>query len=589
MIGQRKKLMKFRVDKSWKLVAVCFCLFLVCALAYILTLDSMDGTYKATPRARLVNRMSLVLNSLFLPCFLILVAFYARSRLLGIAIISICFTAWLGNSMYYEYFESPMQLSMTSRISVLTSISSQIIWQCLSWREVTLLVAWLLALILYILTISLHSSSRDVSSDYLYWKISCCCLFLMCLVVVKGVVFVVRYSPFEPSRAYEMNSLKKNGFLVYFCSQFISSLDAEAPLPSFPGKILANEYPTAESLPRKVWNVIFVQVESLDAQMINLKVGDRFVMPNLQRFKNAMIHCENFFAHHRVGATQDSELSALFSLIPSNQRPGYGSLRFSDVESLCGVLKRHGYSQVGFHSNDGEFFNRKWLMKKTGFDHFADSDCYEGDAKGWNAKDVPFVEQTFPMIKSLKEPFFAYLITMQSHGPFNNYTEASSNLDVNAYSPSIAGYFRSMNEVDQALARFVELLSESSIADRTILFVFGDHCSDLTYETPDYKYRQHPPSEHVTLFIMIPGVSPRVIERVCSQIDLAPSVCSLLGLREGKNWLGSSIFEEEKGKVILNYSTPRVIENVQQSLKFRDADLSEMKFIEWSEVMQNSR
>jgi phosphoglycerol transferase MdoB-like AlkP superfamily enzyme len=495
----------------------------------------------------------------------------------------------LVNSIYYGYFESPLPISMASRVHVVPDIMSHVALQRISWREVAILCMMALTVYFYAKARRWRSWEIDDGAISGTRKVSFACSALAVLLLVKGFAFNTRYPPWEYEPAYAVKSLKRNGFIAYYGCQLLSGFEAERRLPTFPGKIIATGSggPPAASM-HDGWNVVFIQVESLESRVLDVKVGDEYLLPNLQRLKRSSVYCENFFAHHRAGGSQDSELSALFSLIPSNQSPGYHGLRLSECESLCNVLKKEGYYQAGYHSNHGNFFDRKWVYKRTGFDRFVDSDGFQGDAQGWYAKDLPFFEQSWSMIEALPEPFFAYLITMQSHGPFNNYTEHAAALDLTGHPDANQAYLRSMYEVDQAIGRFFELLKNSPQGKRTMVFVYGDHWANEKYQAPDYPYPELRPVEHVPLFVYAPGLEPRNVKRVCSQIDLAPTACELLGISEGKGWLGSSVFQGKSGKVILNYPMPLVIENSDKTINVRNAESSEMIFVDYCEAMQGN-
>jgi phosphoglycerol transferase MdoB-like AlkP superfamily enzyme len=466
---------------------------------------------------------------------------------------------------------------------------SHVVLERISWREVAIISMMILTVYSYAKARRMRGwgSNADVIGGTR--KVSFACSALAVLILVKGFAFNTRYPPWNYEPAFAVKSLKRNGFIAYYGCQLLSVFRDERRLPSFPGKIIAiepNESATTSKHDR--WNVVFIQVESLESRVLDVKVSSEYLLPNLQWLKNSSVYCENFFAHHRAGGSQDSELSALFSLIPSNQTPGYHGLRLSDCESLCNVLKKGGYYQAGYHSNSGSFFDRKWVYKRTGFDRFVDNDGFQGNAQGWYAKDLPFMEQSWSMIEALPEPFFAYLITMQSHGPFNNYTDRSAGIDLSGHSGANQAYLRSMHEVDLAIGRFFELLNKSPQGKRTIVFVYGDHWANEKYEAPDYAYPDLRPVEHVPLFVHAPGLAPRNVKRVCSQVDLAPTVCELLGVSEGKGWLGSSIFHGESGKAILNYPMPLVIENSDKTINVRNAESTEMIVVDYCEAMQGN-
>ena len=54
---------------------------------------------------------------------------------------------------------------------------------------------------------------------------------------------------------------------------------------------------------------------------------------------------------------------------------------------------------------------------------------YKGKAKGWEALDKEFFQQSIEKIKQLPQPFFAYLITIQTHPPLIYSKETARKFD----------------------------------------------------------------------------------------------------------------------------------------------------------------
>jgi phosphoglycerol transferase MdoB-like AlkP superfamily enzyme len=480
---------------------------------------------------------------------------------------------------------------MVSRIHALPDISSDLLFNRISWREMVIICSMGFAIVMYETARRCRHWMAGNDAFKGFPNVSFLCVTLLVVLFVKGLAFNVRYPPWNYEPAYAVESLKRNGFIAFYGHQFLSSFEKKSSMPVFPGKIVAANGRSVVRLKRvspQPWNVIFIQVESLESRVLDVKVGDDYLLPNLQWLKENSIFCSNFFAHHRAGGSQDSELGAFFSLIPSNKHPGFRHLAMSKTKSLSDVMESNRYHRSVFHSNHGSFFDRKWLYENMGFDLFVDNDGFVGEAKGWYAKDRPFFEQSWSMIETLPRPFFAYLITMQSHSPYRNYTDRSEKIDFSGHADSNQAYLRSMFEVDDAIGRFFELLRNSRLGENTLVFVYGDHGAGEQYDAPDYAYPALRPAEHVPMFVYVPGLEARNVKRVCSQIDLAPTVCELLGVPAAEGWMGSSIFDGEHGKAVLNYPMPLVIENAGDTIEIREAQPEEMKYVKFSEAMQGN-
>jgi len=85
------------------------------------------------------------------------------------------------------------------------------------------------------------------------------------------------------------------------------------------------------------------------------------------------------------------------------------------------VLKDNGYSATAFHGFRESFWNRNVIYPKYGFDNFYGQKSYQIDENiGLGLSDECFFNQSLTKIKELKEPYYALLITLSSHFPYDD-------------------------------------------------------------------------------------------------------------------------------------------------------------------------
>ena len=61
------------------------------------------------------------------------------------------------------------------------------------------------------------------------------------------------------------------------------------------------------------------------------------------------------------------------------------------------------------------------FIRSLGYDYFFDSEYYdmsEENTKNYGMKDIPFFEQSMPLITNLPQPFYSKFITLSNHFPF---------------------------------------------------------------------------------------------------------------------------------------------------------------------------
>ncbi len=316
----------------------------------------------------------------------------------------------------------------------------------------------------------------------------------------------------------------------------------------FPGKI-NGQNKRSNKIPRfKDANVIVIQIESLDSQAVDYNINGESVMPFLRKFKNQSVYFENFFAQHSGGASSDADLSTLTSLLPVPNHVGLYTADYDRIQSLVEVLKERGYTSLAMSPVSFVFHDKTSSYPRIGFDFFYGSESYTGQASGWYAKDWNFYDQSVGMIKNSPQPFFIYLVTIQSHGPFKNYSEttkAKFNFDNADLSELEINYLLSVHEVDQALQRFFKEILESGLLDNTILVIYGDHVGK-GLDRPGCV------AECIPLFIYHKNLPASVETKVGSHLDLAPTILDLLDASEPVGWLGTSLFYEGRKTVLFN-------------------------------------
>ena len=79
---------------------------------------------------------------------------------------------------------------------------------------------------------------------------------------------------------------------------------------------------------------------------------------------------------------------------------------------------------------------------------------------------------------------------------------------------------------DHALGQFMKEASQQPWFANTVFIIVADHCASSAgkVELPLDKY-------HIPALVYAPHlIKPQLVEKVCSQIDLLPTVCALFGL-----------------------------------------------------------
>lgn len=307
-------------------------------------------------------------------------------------------------------------------------------------------------------------------------------------------------------------------------------------------------------------NLIVIQVEALQQFAINNTINGQEITPNLDNWIKKSTYFNNYFYQISAGGTSDAEFISNNSLYPAPSGAAYYLFSGNDYDALPKELKNQGYTTVAMHGYTPTFWNRNVMYPKLGFDTFDSEKSYNIDETvGMGLSDKSFLNQSVEKLKSLKNPYYAFLITLSSHYPFND-TKGYGNFNVGKYEGTLLGdYLKGIHYTDAQLGMFLNKLDEEGITKNSIIVIYGDHYSipksdesDLTsflnMSNPnDLQWQE---LQKVPLIIHFPSDQYKGVNSLYSgQMDLYPTLANLFGLNV-TDLMGKDMFNSTEGKLI---------------------------------------
>lgn len=298
------------------------------------------------------------------------------------------------------------------------------------------------------------------------------------------------------------------------------------------GVVYGKQFSLSNGL-RKNFNVITIQVESLDAGIIGLKYKNEYVTPFLSELSKNSIYYPYTLSYHGSGGTSDSEISVFNSVEPPNNFPIITSAHYDYPNSVTKILSHSLYGTFAFHGNKGQFYNRTIAYRRMGFDRFFDIAQMGLQEYGWGASDREVFLYVLQKLRSQKEPFLYHIITMSSHEPFSNvnhyfHNDKYDDIDHTA----TRNYFNSISYADEVLGEFV--MAARKMFKDTYIFIYGDH--EPPFFVEEWPFRRTTTSfeglqfEFVPLFIITPdGRIHREDRKATCFLDIAPTILSISG------------------------------------------------------------
>lgn len=90
------------------------------------------------------------------------------------------------------------------------------------------------------------------------------------------------------------------------------------------------------------------------------------------------------------------------------------------VDALPLFLKKMGYRTVCVHPYWGNFYGRKYVLPRLGFDTFLDISAFQGAQRaGAYISDIEVAKKILALLEGATDPLFIFAITMENHGPLH--------------------------------------------------------------------------------------------------------------------------------------------------------------------------
>jgi phosphoglycerol transferase MdoB-like AlkP superfamily enzyme len=311
-------------------------------------------------------------------------------------------------------------------------------------------------------------------------------------------------------------------------------------------------------------NLIAIQVESLENFVIGKKVFGQEITPNLNRLLNNSLYFNNIYEQNNIGTSSDCDLLVNTSNFPLREGSTFFLYPWREYTTLPKILKKQGYTSISTHPEVPGNWNWSEAHKSFGFDKTWDvSQFNQDEIIGLGISDKSYLKQISQKLKKEKSPFYTFLVTLTSHGPFDIPEDQKLlNLPEEFDKTILGAYFQSVRYVDEQIAMFLNELKSNGQLDNTVVMIYGDHTGvhkfyqdklkDVKLEGDWWKE----PDWKIPFIIYNPSAKGEVIEKAGGQIDFLPTISYLLGVdrTEFENTsMGRVLVNTERNATILNY------------------------------------
>lgn len=167
---------------------------------------------------------------------------------------------------------------------------------------------------------------------------------------------------------------------------------------------------------------------------------------------------------------------------------------------------------------------------------------------GWGMKDSALYERIVRRLAEGRRPFFAYLVTLNGHHPYDELEESQEELQMpeRLRGTMLEDYLQINHVRDEMLGQLLRQLEQRGLSDNTVLVLVGDHDANIDKEElallgiPGLEGNF---ADTVPAVIYAPGAPKFQSPGRHGQIDMAPTLLHLMGVLDapavflGRNFL----------------------------------------------------
>ncbi len=400
-------------------------------------------------------------------------------------------------------------------------------------------------------------------------------LYALVLTVITGLIFgfFINNSMAEWSSNRYNSEISKSGIYSFFAAfrnnqmkydEFYTTINNNKAFALVRKKLGgSNAFYTKEnySIHRKITdslgseqkkNVVFILVESLSGSFMKEFGNTENITPFLDSLAQKSVFFDNLYA---TGTRTVRGMEAVTLCIPPT--PGQSIVKRPDNANLYtvnSVFKAKGYDSNFFYGGDGYFDNMNAYFGGNGFtiydrghgsvlsdkiqavrNHIEDNEITFENA--WGICDEDILNKMLKVADkqyATGQPFFNFVMTTSNHRP---YTYPTGKIDI----PSGTGRSGAVKYTDFALREFFSNAKTKHWFKNTVFVIVADHCASSAGKDEIDVANYHIPA----FIVNLPDSETQKVSKLCSQIDLFPTLFGLLHWNYDSDFFGRNVLRNE--------------------------------------------
>lgn len=287
-------------------------------------------------------------------------------------------------------------------------------------------------------------------------------------------------------------------------------------------------------------NVVLILMESMSANLTG-----KGLTPFLDSLARKSLYFPRFYSagnhtNHGIFSTLYSFPALMFrNLMKGSNIPHY--------QGLPSVLQANGYRTLFFMTHESQYDNMNAFLRTNGYDEIYSQENYPKRevVNSFGVPDHYLYRYALGRMAQQKEPFMATLLSISNHPPYIIPEWFHPNADEE--DEQIVEY------ADDALRLFFKQAEAQPWYEHTVFVLLGDH-GKLT-GTSENEMPQC--LNHIPLIIHAPGLAAEEVQSWCMQMDVQPTLLSMLGVTAHQENFGQNVLQHPRSMAL--YTADNVI------------------------------
>lgn len=284
-------------------------------------------------------------------------------------------------------------------------------------------------------------------------------------------------------------------------------------------------------------NIVLITVESLSADFLTRYGNNQHLTPQLDHLMKQSLVFDSLYA---VGNRTVRGLEALSLCIPPSAGESIIKRKGNRMDnlSIASVLNTLGYHSQFIYGGDSYFDNMGDYFSHNGYEVIDRANIPSKEitfANIWGVCDEDIFSKSIKVFNAnaqSRQPFFAQIMTTSNHRPYT-YPDGKIKVEGDPNTREAAVQY-----TDYAIGRFISESRHQPWFANTVFIVIADHCASSAGKTSLPIEQYHIPC----LIYASKLIQPQYVKKVCSQIDIIPTLLSLLRLKSRVGFAGEDIF-----------------------------------------------